>query len=134
MVADPVLVMWSDRRPAPGARTATSPGSAAAPPYEVGERLRHFTGRIVLDTDVYSRLQRSRQQLDQRLILEHEIGHVLGLDHVARPAPADVRRARATVDADWAAVTSLASRRSTRSPAASPARTAADRASGTIDA
>jgi Matrixin len=80
-VGDPVLVMWSTdgRLEQLHGDVAGIGGSATA---QVGGRLRHFTGRIVLDAAVYSRLQQADNNLDQRLILMHEIGHVLGLDHV----------------------------------------------------
>ena len=82
VVADPVLVRWSN-----GVVTEQLHGDVAglggSASVRVGERVRYVTGRIVLDADVYNQLQRAENHLDQRLILEHEIGHVLGLDHVA---------------------------------------------------
>ena len=37
---------------------------------------------VVLDTDAYDRMEQRGDERSQELILAHELGHVLGLDHV----------------------------------------------------
>ena len=48
----------------------------------VGGRIHFVTGMVVLDADAYSQMESSGREQAERLILEHELGHVLGLDHV----------------------------------------------------
>lgn len=81
VVADPVLVMWSDSAQDVQLHGDVS-GVGGSASVQVNDRLRYITGRVVLDADVYSALDTTGKVVDQRLILEHELGHVLGLAHV----------------------------------------------------
>ena len=45
-------------------------------------RVQFVTGMVVLDTDAYDRMARTGDRASEVLILAHELGHVLGLDHV----------------------------------------------------
>ncbi|HRK47813.1 MAG TPA: matrixin family metalloprotease, partial [Nocardioides sp.] len=45
-------------------------------------RVQYITGLVVLDTDAYDRMELLGDRGSEVLILAHELGHVLGLDHV----------------------------------------------------
>jgi len=70
---EPVLIMWSDRYQT-GLLDGSVVGRGGSAPIEVNGRLRYVIGQIWVDSTVEDR--RAAQ-----LILEHELGHVLGLDH-----------------------------------------------------
>ena len=48
----------------------------------VHRRVQFVTGMVVLDTDAYDRMELRGDERSEELILAHELGHVLGLDHV----------------------------------------------------
>ena len=70
---EPVLIMWSDRYQT-GLLDGSVVGRGGSAPIEVNGRLRYVIGQIWVDSTLEDR--RAAQ-----LILEHELGHVLGLDH-----------------------------------------------------
>ena len=70
---EPVLIMWSDRYQT-DLLDGSVIGRGGSAPIEVNGRLRYVIGQIWVDSTVEDR--RATQ-----LILEHELGHVLGLDH-----------------------------------------------------
>lgn len=71
---EPVLIIWSDRYQDQGLDgTVIGLGGSAA--IEVNGTLRYVIGRVRLDSGV-------KDPLLTKLVIEHELGHVLGLDHV----------------------------------------------------
>ena len=70
---EPVLIMWSDRYQDQGLEGSTI-GFGGSAPIQVGTRLRYVVGLVVLDSNI-------TDETEQQLVLEHELGHVLGLDH-----------------------------------------------------
>lgn len=81
---EPILIIWSSqgRIHSLQGNTIGLGGGAAT---TVNGRLRLVTGRIALDSEAHSRTYDPMTDEAQRLVLEHEIGHVLGLDHVSDP-------------------------------------------------
>lgn len=77
----PVLIDWAtpEEVPSLGGDTVGIGGSSGVT--RNGET-RFVTGVVVLDEDEYDRMQRLGQARGATLILAHELGHVLGLDHV----------------------------------------------------
>ena len=77
----PVLIAWagSDEVPSLAGSTAGIGGSS---PARVHNRLQYVTGMVVLDSAAYDRMDRRGDRRSEELILAHELGHVLGLDHV----------------------------------------------------
>lgn len=72
----PVLVSWSDAQAVP-ALAGISAGMGGATYVEGPDgRLWHATGQVVLDRDDLS------GSAQHGAVLDHELGHVLGLDHV----------------------------------------------------
>jgi hypothetical protein len=71
---EPVLILWSDRYQ-DGALDGRVIGLGGGGTVDVGGRLRYVVGKISLDSDL-------RDPFATRMTLEHELGHVLGLDHV----------------------------------------------------
>ncbi|MDT9593964.1 matrixin family metalloprotease [Nocardioides zeae] len=82
--APPVLVAWADEDEVDDLAGAVAGigGSAAS---EVGGRLGFVTGIVVLDVDAFE--QMADQGLDEarQAVVDHEFGHVVGLDHVDDP-------------------------------------------------
>jgi hypothetical protein len=79
--APPVLIAWADARELPDLAGSTA-GIGGATPATVHNRVQFVTGLVVLDTEAYDRMERRGDQRSEDLILAHELGHVLGLDHV----------------------------------------------------
>lgn len=77
----PVIVAWATSAELPDLEGATA-GIGGSTPAQVGSRVRFITGEVVLDADAYRRMERTGDRTSQVLILTHELGHVLGLDHV----------------------------------------------------
>lgn len=82
---EPVLIAWADEDEVPllEGRVAGIGGSVAV---EKGgpRHLRYVTGQVTLDIDAYDDLTQlpDSGRAEQRAILLHELGHVVGLDHV----------------------------------------------------
>jgi hypothetical protein len=77
------------RRPSSGrswlAGDVAGIGGSVAVGTPVG-RLRYATDAVTLDTGTYARLEHERDgESEERAILLHELGHVLGLAHVEDP-------------------------------------------------
>ncbi len=70
---EPVLIMWSDRYQT-GLLDGSVVGRGGSAPIEVNGTLRYVIGQIWVDSTVEDRFA-------SQMILEHELGHVLGLDH-----------------------------------------------------
>lgn len=77
--ATPVLVSWadSDEVPALAGNVAGLGGSSSR---DRGGVLRYVTGAVTLDADAYADL--AGRQDDAQAIIDHEFGHLVGLDHV----------------------------------------------------
>lgn len=79
----PVLIAWatSDEVPELAGRIAGIGGSVAVGP---PGRLRYVTGIVVLDRDVFAGFDRD-ESADAQGIVDHELGHLVGLGHVDDP-------------------------------------------------
>ncbi len=71
---EPVLIMWSDRYQDQMLDGSTI-GLGGSGAIEVNGTRRFVVGQVSLDSNV-------RDPEQTKLVLEHELGHVLGLDHV----------------------------------------------------
>jgi hypothetical protein len=77
----PVLIAWASSDEVPELAGSTA-GIGGSTPAHVHHRVEFVTGMVVLDTDAYDRMERQGDKRSEELILAHELGHVLGLDHV----------------------------------------------------
>ncbi len=81
---DPVLIGWADADEVPDlAGDVAGIGGAVATGDRRGYRLR--TGAMVLDRDLFADLAADGRQDVAGAIILHELGHVVGLDHVDDP-------------------------------------------------
>nr|WP_237728271.1 matrixin family metalloprotease [Cellulomonas sp. APG4] len=80
----PVLVAWSDEDELPElAGQVAGVGGSAAVPGSDGRGRWLAAGRLVLDApDLVALLERPDGEAQARAVVVHELGHVLGLDHV----------------------------------------------------
>lgn len=76
----PVLIAWAPPAEVPELEGNTVGIGGASALTSNGET-RYVTGVVVLDEPEYDQMQRTGRDLAARLILAHELGHVLGLDH-----------------------------------------------------
>ena len=72
---EPVLILWSDRYQ-DGSLEGGVIGRGGGGTIDVNGRLRYVVGKVTLDSSV-------RDPFATRMVLEHELGHVLGLDHTS---------------------------------------------------
>jgi matrixin len=77
----PVLIAWAGSDEVPDLAGATA-GIGGGTPARLHHRVQFVSGLVVLDTDAYDRMERNGDERSEVLILAHELGHVLGLDHV----------------------------------------------------
>lgn len=82
--APPVLIDWATPAEVEGLEGDTVGIGGSSAVTSNGET-RYFTGAVVLDELEYDRMSRSGNDRAAVLILAHELGHVLGLDHVDDP-------------------------------------------------
>ena len=78
---EPVLIIWSTQGRLHSLQGDTI-GLGGGAVVEVNGRPRFVTGVIALDAESHSRTYDPLDTRTQQLVLVHEIGHVLGLDHV----------------------------------------------------
>ena len=76
-----MLIAWANSDEVPDLEGSTA-GIGGSTPARVRQRVQFVTGMVVLDTDAYDRMELRGDERSQELILAHELGHVLGLDHV----------------------------------------------------
>jgi hypothetical protein len=79
--AHPVLIAWADPSEEPQL-AGKAVGIGGATPVRQGGRVRFVAGLVVLDSEAAEQMMRGGRARAQELILAHELGHVLGLDHV----------------------------------------------------
>ena len=77
----PVLIAWADSGEVPSLSGSTA-GIGGSSPAQVHNQVQFITGLVVLDTDAYDTMELDGDHRSEQLILAHELGHVLGLDHV----------------------------------------------------
>ncbi|TIC84834.1 peptidase [Nocardioides sp. GY 10113] len=76
----PVLIAWAtpEEYPELAGRVAGIGGSTAV---GFGGRMRYVTGQVILDRDLFASLE-GRGTDEAQAIVDHELAHVVGLDHV----------------------------------------------------
>lgn len=72
---EPVLIVWSDRYQNEGLDGSVI-GRGGSRTIEVNGVRRYVIGQVTLDTS-------EKDSFESRMVLEHELGHVLGLDHTS---------------------------------------------------
>jgi hypothetical protein len=77
----PVLIAWADSAEVPDLAGSTA-GIGGGTPAQVHSRVQYVSGLVVLDTEAFDRMEQRGAERSEELILAHELGHVLGLDHV----------------------------------------------------
>lgn len=80
----PVLVAWSDptEEPALAGSVAGSGGSQSITSRTEGQRTTYVTGSVALDGPQLAVALRQSGRDEVRAVIEHELAHVVGLDHV----------------------------------------------------
>lgn len=86
--SEPVLIAWADEDEVDELEgDVAGVGGAVSQRAPAGGWRRYVTGQVTLDRDVYEILEGDRDgEARGRAILLHELGHLVGLDHVDSPA------------------------------------------------
>lgn len=79
--AAPVLIGWGSPNEFDQLEGEVA-GFGGASSIRVGDRQRFVTGAVLLDSGAFSQMQRGGRRDAMRLILVHELLHVIGLNHV----------------------------------------------------
>jgi hypothetical protein len=86
-VRKPVLISWASADEVPQLSGDLAGIGGSIPVAARGGRLRYATGGITLDAHAFAQLaDQPEGQAEERAIILHELGHVVGLAHVADPA------------------------------------------------
>lgn len=81
----PVLVAWADEDEYEALEGDTA-GVGGSVMFEIRPQLNQYlTGVVVLDEDVFGALEETGQEDAAQAIVDHEFGHLVGLDHVEDP-------------------------------------------------
>ncbi len=86
---EPVLIAWATEDEVEELEgDVAGVGGAVALSSGAGGWMRYVTGQVTLDSEVYDELARDDEAgaTQMRAILLHELGHLVGLDHVGSPA------------------------------------------------
>ncbi len=84
---EPVLISWATASEVDELKGNVAGLGGAAAREGADGRLRYVTGGVTLDSDSFEDLEDVRDgEAYQRAILLHELGHLVGLDHVDSPA------------------------------------------------
>ena len=82
----PVLIAWATSEEVP-ALAGDVAGLAGPISTTDGVLTQYVTGRVVLDSDAFDEIERYQGGAEQhRAIVLHELGHLVGLDHVEDPS------------------------------------------------
>lgn len=81
--ASPALISWADAREVPELAGDVAGIGGSVPVANLGGRQRYVTGGVTLDADSYAALEKQPDgRREERAILLHELGHLVGLAHV----------------------------------------------------
>jgi hypothetical protein len=84
---DPVLIAWAHESEVPDLAGDTAGIGGAVPMPARNGTLRYTTGMVTFDLDAFASISaRPDSALQKRAIMLHELGHLVGLDHVDSPA------------------------------------------------
>lgn len=78
----PILVTWTDESEMPSLTDDVAGRGGSSYTAFSGERAWYATGQVYLSANYFERLHQAGDVSRMRAVLDHEFGHVLGLDHV----------------------------------------------------